>query len=898
MKELSSSRTNPAPVRTSPLPIAFALAVLCAAPARAADPELHVVIPRGAPAGATAEFTFVGERLADAAEVLFYDPGFRVVELKPSADEKRLTKEFRATVEIADDVPPGEHLVQVRCRNGLTEFLTLYTGTLPEFAEAEPNGDPEAATALPPDAFDDAGGLTVTGVVASEDLDHFAVDLDAGQTVTVEVEGLRLGSEFNNAMDPALFVLGPDGRELAAADDTPHTAADPLLTFTAGEAGRHVLMLRHAEYQGSGRSFYRMHVALRPEAFPRPRVAYPAGGTIGEPTEITLLGDAAGPFSQTVTPERGRTSDATGSFVPVKDGRPMQGRLAFRASTFPNVLEAEPNNSREEATAGAQPSAFNGILQEPGDEDWFAFEGKKGWYLRLEVYGRRLGSPVDPVLDLYGPDGKRIDGKEDTGGPDPRFDRRLDADGTHYLRVRDHLGRGGPLFVYRLECSGPPPTPQLTLPRHGRYGQDRQRVVVPRGGRYATRVSVKRNGLGGVLAFDADRLPAGVSMTAPAVPNNQSTWPVLFAAADDAPLSATLTDLRAFRTETPEHVAAATKRKFAEALGLSPEAAGTADRAAFAGPVIEADLVRYRNAEMLWGVESPAVAVAVAETLPFSVEVAPPAAPLVRDGTLALDVTVHRDEGFAGDVYLQFPQRTAGVGCTYQIKVPKGQDSVQYVLNANDKAALGTFPYFVLAFAGLPNELNGVTYGGGNGTCTSDLFEVIVAERPFTLELAKGAVERGDSTALTATLSETAFEGEATVSLLGLPDGLACEPVTVAPGTGEFAFEITATPEAPVGMRKNLVAEVTLPTGPDDAGGVRTWKAAVTDLRVDAAPPQTEPEPPQVAAAETTETPKPLSRLEKLRRRAKAARRTAARPVPPAGEPAADEPAPAAEDED
>ena len=859
-------------MRTRPAaPLLAACAALLAGPgAPAADPELHVVTPRGAQRGTTRTFEFVGKRLADAREVLFYDPGFRAVSIEPAADEKQRNDRVRATVEIAPDVPPGEHLVQLRTATGLSEFLTLYVGALKEIGEVEPNG-PDAPQFLSPYPFDDRGGLTVTGTVENEDLDHFAVPLEAGQTVTAEVEGLRLGSEFNNAFDPTLAVLGPDGREVAASDDTPHSGADPLLSFTAEAAGRYVLALRHSEYRGSGRSYYRLHLALTPAAFPRPRVAYPAGGLIGEPVEVTFLGDAAGPFTQTVTPERGRGPEFTGAVLPERDGVPAPGPLPFRASTFPNVLEAEPNDSRETATAGAQPSAFNGILQTPGDEDYFTFEGKKGWYLRLETFGRRLGSPIDPVLDLWGPDGKHVKGQEDTGGPDPRFDQSLPADGTYHLRVRDHLGRGGPLYVYRLECSAPPPTPQLTLPRSGRYGQDRQRIVVPRGGTYASRVSVKRNGLGGELAFDADRLPAGVAMTGRNVPGNQSTWPVLFAAAEDAPLAATLTDLRAFPAGKPEHLAAAAKREAAELFGLGPELAGTADRTRFAGSAIEADLVRYRNNEMLWGVSAPAVAVAVAEKLPFSIEVVPPAAPLVRDGSLVLEVKVRRDAGFDRDVILEFPQRVAGLGCDYSRKVPKDQDSFTYPLNANGKAALGTFPFFVLARASLPAELNGVTYGGGEGLCTSDLFDVTLTDNPFTLQLAKGAVERGGTTALAATLQTPEFEGIATATLKGLPDGLTSPPVEVAAGTEEFAFEIAATAEAPLGMRKGLVVEVVLPDS--DGDGTFTWKAGTTDLRVDAAPPET---PPAAAVADAAPAPpKPLSRLEKLRRRAAAAADTA-----------------------
>jgi len=49
-----------------------------------------------------------------------------------------------------------------------------------------------------------------------------------------------------------------------------------------------------------------------------------------------------------------------------------------RVSPFGDVLEAEPNHGRETATVGGEfPFAFNGIIQEPGDEDWFRFSAKK-----------------------------------------------------------------------------------------------------------------------------------------------------------------------------------------------------------------------------------------------------------------------------------------------------------------------------------------------------------------------------------------------------------------------------------------------------------------------------------------------------------------------------------------
>ena len=644
-----------------------------------------------------------------------------------------------------------------------------------------------------------------------------------------------------------------------------------------------------------------MHVGTGEDRFPRPLAAFPPGGRPGEPTEITFLGDPAGPFTQTVTLTEG--PDGLARVLPERGGVLAPSAVPLRVSDLPAVAETEPNPGRDEATAGPgvaeyraavaaaeakakadakdpadkkavakaveqaagavtpayfAGAAFHGILAEPGDEDWFAFAARKGQRLRFEAFGRRIGSAADLELNLFDASGKHLKGISDDVGLDPRTDETVKADGIYFVRVRDHLGRGGPLLTYRLEVAPPVGRPTLSVPRHGRYGQARQRIAVPRGGRFATRVTVARDGLGGALTVDADRLPAGVTLDSPPMPGDQVTWPVLFTAADDAPLNGTITDLRAFPAETPADLAENLKRRAAEQFALGGLLA-PADRAKFAATGIEADFVRYRNNEMLWGATAPGLAVAVVEKLPFSIEALPPTAPLVRDGTLELQIRVHRDEGFTGQVVLEFPHRTAGVGCDYQRKVPGDQDTAVYPLNANGKAATGDFPFYVLATAALPGELNGIEYGGGTGTCCSELVEVTVAETPFTLKLAKGAVRRTESAAIAATLQNADFQGTATVTLKGLPDGLTCEPVTVTSDQEAFNFVVAATDKAPTGDRKGLIAEVTLPVKNEAGEGVVTFNAGTTDLRVDAAPKQPEPktEPAPAAGGRRREEARP-----------------------------------------
>ena len=46
------------------------------------SPTLTVIVPRGVTRGTETTMSFVGARLQDAEEILFYEPGLKVLELK------------------------------------------------------------------------------------------------------------------------------------------------------------------------------------------------------------------------------------------------------------------------------------------------------------------------------------------------------------------------------------------------------------------------------------------------------------------------------------------------------------------------------------------------------------------------------------------------------------------------------------------------------------------------------------------------------------------------------------------------------------------------------------------------------------------------------------------------
>ena len=240
--------------------------------------------------------------------------------------------------------------------------------------------------------------------------------------------------------------------ELASNDDSALLLQDPVASLVAPEDGRYIIMLRDSAYGGGDNCRYALHVGT----FPRPRVVFPAGGQPGETLGVRFIGDAAGDFEQQVT----LPADADNGFglFPQTDGAGAPSPHTFRVNDLPNVTEsADQDNSHwrqmEDAPVAALPAAFNGIIDAEGQHDWYKFEAKKGQVIDFAVYARSLRSPLDAVINIYKGDGTHLQGNDDQGGPDSKLRFTFPEDGVYFLRVRDHLGGGGPTFVYRVEAT-------------------------------------------------------------------------------------------------------------------------------------------------------------------------------------------------------------------------------------------------------------------------------------------------------------------------------------------------------------------------------------------------------------------------------------------------------------
>jgi hypothetical protein len=793
--------------------LSIAATTSCPRDAVASDPRLSTITPRGVQRGADHTLRFQGARIGAAEEVLLYQSGLSVKAIRKLDDNA-----VEVDVTVAADCPIGEHLVQLRTPRGISDFRSVYVGLFPVASETEPN--PTAAEALVASL-----NTTCCGVITGEDVDAWAIDLKAGQRLSVEIEALRLGYLF----DPHISVIDERRFELASSDDSPLFRQDGALSFLAPADGRYTILVRESAYGGNDQCHYRMHVG----DFPRPLAVVPAGGPPGESVRVRFFGDPAGEFESEVTAPQA-TAYRTGVEVRDADGRIAPSLFNFRINGLPNHIEQGQTVDWPVETALKLPVAINGVVASQGEIDWYLFEARAGQVWDIEAHAQRLGSALDPVINVFDASRNHLVGNDDSRGADAWLRFTAPADGTFYLRVMDHLQRGSSGSFYRVEMVPVAPQLSVNIPRVDRYSQSLQTIPVPAGGRFATVIQVNRQDFGGVVEVLAENLPPGITMDARPTEGNHNQLPVVFEASPDAARVGALVDLKARLTGSDQTVEGRFYN-FADFVNGEP------------------------NQAVYYGATVDRLAMAVTQAAPFKVELRAPTAPLVQDGSCNLRVVVTREEGFAGEVHLRFPFRPPGIGTNYQITLPADQTEIDYPLNASGNAQAGKWPVFVVAFANVE---------GGNLWTSSQMAELNVAGPFVRIAAGRSACEPGQIAQVICDFEQLVpFEGEGQVKLNGLPPGATAAPLVMTSATTQLVFNIQTTAETPQGTHKSLFCEVSTPFAGEQSFSV----TGRTELQVTPPPPMAEAAPPPEAAPAPPPEPteRPLSRLEQLRKAAR-----------------------------
>ncbi|HWB61411.1 MAG TPA: PPC domain-containing protein [Chthoniobacteraceae bacterium] len=727
---------------------------------RAASPVVSDIDPPGGQRGAEVDVVITGDRLSDAKGILFYEPGIEV-----SAFDITDPKHIKAKLKLAPDCPLGAHSLRVWTASGVGELHQFSAGPYPTVLANGKNIDIARAQPV-------ALNSTVSGIIKNEEVDYYSVDLKKGQRLTAEVEGMRLGVTL---FDPWLGIMDKSGKLLASCDDCALLLEDPLVALIAPADGTYIVQVRESTYGGSDKSKYRLHIGT----FPQPTVLYPPGGQAGQELALTFLGDPAGPIEKKITPAAPADGvSRTATLFAEQDNLPAPAANSYRISPFPNVFEVKPNQDIDHATKTdlPLPLAFNGIVSNKGDADYFRFKAKKGDEFDFRVYARALRSPLDSVLALYDAKGKKLASNDDSDGPDSYLRYKFGDDGDYCLSVTDQIGRGGPDFTFRVEVTPVQPLVEISVPEVVKDSQERQAIAIPRGNFGGAVLHIKRaDYYGGIVAAFPD-LPPGVTAQFAPMPDNADSIPVVFQATPDAAVAGKLCQVAA----TP---ADATK-KFAFRFEH------------------HVNLVQGPNNVSMYQAQVGALPLAVSQEAPFKVHIIAPKVPIVQNGSMNLKVAIERSGDFKGPVDISLLYRPNGIGSDNTVRISEGQSEGVIALSAGGDAIVRKWKIAVTAAADT---------GNGQVWICSPFEDLEVAAPYVTATLDRSVVEQGQSATVACHLTfNKQFEGKAKLQLVNLPIKVTAQEMEIGPADENIQIPVAADKTSQVTSRKDLFCVLTI----------------------------------------------------------------------------------------
>lgn len=842
--------------------------------AHAGSPRLARIVPPGGQRGTTLEVYLNGRYLDQPREVMFYEPGIAVEAIEPVSGEVEFNgrrerveegTRVRVRLNVADNCELGPHGLRLLTANGLTEYQRFFVGPFPTVDEDEPNQKRN-------DKLENAKDVPLNSTVLGRmndppDVDTYRVTVRKGERISAETEAARIGVE-RGIPDLYLAILDPDGKPVAEADDSALFVQDPLVSVLADRDGAYFVQVRHSIYNAAGET-YRLHVGN----FPRPTGLYPAGGPAGTELNVKVLGDPRGAWSTSVrlpgdvaSPGLAKLVGAAGAnashdfpFVAVDadSGVSAPSPNTLRVSPFPNVLEAEPNDTPEAVSTGdvvELPVAFNGIIEKPGDVDCFRFKARKGDRFKVQALAQALGSPLDPTIWIKSLGARpgavlratdsRLNqlGEPAAGGLvretlDPIIEFTVPADGEYVLGIEGDRQEGGADYVYRVECQPEVDAVFTYIPAEpeNRFSpQIRQAVIVPAGNRYNTQVAIVNTNrpFNGDLELVAVGLPEGVTMSAPHFSPGMTRVPVVFEAAAGIKPQARFIDLmvKPVVESTPAVSAPASTGPANGPAGNVAAAAGE-NHVLISGYRQVVPMNQYNNNDYYLHTVVDKLAFAVTEPAPFTVEVEDPKSALVQNGETSIKFVVRRADGYDGPVTVSMEWKPNGVSSATPLSLPSGKSEGEYLLGAARNATAGAYQVTLTAVTGESranyNDRADRTY------VASKPFLLTVAEPHLEARFPRTSIERGKTAQLVCKLNHLKpFSGKARATLARLPRGVELvEPVReVTSEDKEVSFTLRATEDCLVGSYQGVVLDLTVV---DDGQTLRQLSGSGM-LRVDA----------------------------------------------------------------
>jgi hypothetical protein len=617
-------------------------------------PLLKAPVPLGMQRGTTLDLTLTGSNLADPTGLWTSFPA--KVTIPADDNNGKDNAKLRVRLEVPKDAPLGFHTIALATKRGMSNFRIFCIDDLPQVLKT-------TATRTNPQEI--KAPCVVVGNVAAESSDWYKVTAKAGERLSFEVLGRRLGSVF----DPQLTLYSLNGRQLPGghSNDEPGLQTDPRLTYTFKDAGDYLLEIRDVSYRGGEDYHYRLRIG----DFPCAATPMPLAAKRGSKVTVQFAGpqiDGVAPVEMMI-PEDPQLAAV---YVTPKGGNGLSGwPVSLALSDIDEVVELKPISEPAKATRVPVPGAVSARFHEKGDRSYFVFSLKKGQRIIIEAHTQELHSPAEVYMTLTDAKGAKLQTTNPMAAP--RLDFAPTADGEFMLAV-EHLHLwGGPSETYRITITPPDPGFDLTI------GLDR--FDVSQGGTFSVPLQLTRRGYAGPLEVGVVGQGLSGTLMIPAGPA-QSPAPQ-----PNQPPSGILTI------------------NCAADLAMGPHEFWIQAKAKVDGKdIVQFASVRAVVSTALGGLPVPPrpmwmrLGLAVTEKAPFTLAVAFDEPNAMPGKPANVTVTATRDAGFTGEIALTATGLPTNV--TAMLKnIPANMNEIKFPLNVAANAAPGTTPLTIVGKA-------------------------------------------------------------------------------------------------------------------------------------------------------------------------------------------------------
>jgi hypothetical protein len=677
------------------------------------------------------------------------------VKAVPVADSTPARAVFDVTV--AADAPVGISGLRVATVDGLSNAHLFLIDDLPVRPAPAPGAAP-AKVALP---------VALWGRFREAEVDRFAIEVSAGQRVSFEAVGNRLGREI----DPLVTIRDAKGRFVAERDNDPGLYFDFRFEHLFTAAGTYIVEVRDARFHGDEHGYY----VLRMGRFPAARVAVPAAVRRGQRAELRLpeLADVALGLDVPAAPAPGMIFGALR-----RPGDEGSAWLPLETTDAEVTVHREPGNTVEQGSPAKVPGMLCGVLRKPGERQFFRLDLTKGQKIQVRAEARALNSPADLEIAITDAAGKELRRVGENAQEEVVLDYSAGNPGVYGLSVRDANRDGGPAFAYRLEVRSGQPQVQVVAEVEG--------LPVPRGGYQIVPLTATRIDCNGPIALSLAGAPAGVTLTPSEIGDGVNAIVCKIAAAPDAELGVHTLQILARPTAVPD---------------APPTLVRT--RPMIDRQRVNVDLIPYglrEDQRRLPPALTDRFAVQVTPPAPFTVELPAPLVTLARYQHADIPIVTTRVPGFSGPITFsatggQIAPKDEGRTRVYTEFPPATADRLQVTGSIHSRILTNLTKHRV--------EVTAVGVHQGRRVVLTRAFDLdirsafTVAAEPAMLKLEPGATAK---VRLTADRMKS-FDGDVTVQLspslgLNLP-----EQVVIPRGQAAVDVEVKVAPDRTPGRQ-------------------------------------------------------------------------------------------------